>query len=366
VAGCNNYHSEQGDYATATGTELRALLGDGWTVDGNSNVVPATATLGTKCINIADGIEHGTLTCPSTSVPGTAVTLTFTPNEYYVVTSATYNDGTNHAITPQNGIYRFTMPDHDVTVSATFGLDPAAIGYVAYNAEANMYESLLRLSPTAVGNNTTTLGSTGNETWYVVNGNVAVSNRMEVQGTVNLILADGSMLAAQRGITVHSGNTLVIYGQEDGTGKLIATGTQVNGSGSEAAAIGTVESNTGGTIIVHGGNVSATGYEWTAGIGGGVRGGGCTTIFYGGTTHAKTAAANYGDSEAIGHGSSGIGSGSKTIIDGLRVRVGSSATPVASGSRVGSLSNKTEVTIEPCTTGTATTAPTAACSTTIP
>ena len=45
------------------------------------------------------------------------VTLTVTPNEGYAVKSVKYNDT---EITPVNGVYSFTMPAEDVTVSAEF------------------------------------------------------------------------------------------------------------------------------------------------------------------------------------------------------------------------------------------------------
>ena len=49
---------------------------------------------------------------------------------------------------------------------------------------------------------------------------VTIKGRVEVTGTVNLILCDGATLIAWKGITVPKGATLNIYGQSAGTGRL--------------------------------------------------------------------------------------------------------------------------------------------------
>ena len=52
----------------------------------------------------------------------TTVTLNFT--EGYTVSDVSYNDGTAHAVTPTAGVYSFTMPAADATVSATLTTIP--------------------------------------------------------------------------------------------------------------------------------------------------------------------------------------------------------------------------------------------------
>ena len=63
--------------------------------------------------------------------------------------------------------------------------------------------------------------------WYLVSGNVEISDRIKVSGTVNLILLDGCTLEAKKGIELTKGNTLNIYAQSEGanagTLKAIAT-----------------------------------------------------------------------------------------------------------------------------------------------
>ena len=47
-------------------------------------------------------------------------TVTLAPQAGYAITAASYNDGSeDHEITPDNGVYPFTMPANDVTVTAT-------------------------------------------------------------------------------------------------------------------------------------------------------------------------------------------------------------------------------------------------------
>lgn len=58
----------------------------------------------------------------------------------------------------------------------------------------------------------------------MVNGAVTASEPITVSGEVNLILADGCTLNAQKGIVVTTGNSLTIYAQSAGSGSLTATG----------------------------------------------------------------------------------------------------------------------------------------------
>jgi len=218
--------------------------------------------------------------------------------------------------------------------------------YLAYNTSTHDYEILTANSYTVVTSSTTTMGAAGTETWYMVSSNVTISSRITVNGTVHLILCDGATLTASQGITVSSGNTLNIYGQTAGTGALNATGVKVGGDGTEAAAIGSVGilANVFGSVNIHGGHITADGAGWSAGIGGGVNGGGGSVAIYGGTVNAT---GHDGTAEAIGCGSSGADV-SKTLADGLRVTTNNNSTPVAYSNRVSSLSEKI-VTVEPCT-----------------
>ena len=96
--------------------------------------------------------------------------------------------------------------------------------------------------------------------WYVLESDVTIESRIQVSGTVNLVLKDGYTLTATAGIST-SGATLNIYGQTAGTGKLVATGADYN------AAIGGNGSSACGTIVIAGGTIQATGGKQAPGIG---------------------------------------------------------------------------------------------------
>lgn len=70
-------------------------------------------------INIDSNIQNGTISAsPASAAEGTEVMLTVTPDEGYKIASVKVD---NEVITAdESGQYKFTMPDHDVTVSATF------------------------------------------------------------------------------------------------------------------------------------------------------------------------------------------------------------------------------------------------------
>ena len=83
-------------------------------------------------------------------------------------------------------------------------------------------------------------------TWYVVTEDVTFEKRIEISGTVNLVLCDGATLTAKQGISVNSdeygyyNSALNIYAQSRGTGALYAgttdgTSTTMNDSPQNAA-----------------------------------------------------------------------------------------------------------------------------------
>ena len=127
--------------------------------------------------------------------------------------------------------------------------------------------------------------------WYVVSNSVTVSSRITVTGTANLILRDGATLTASKGITVNSGNTINIYAQSAGTGELNA------GSDTSVASIGGgARYQSGGTVNIHGGKITATGGSNASGIGGALDGGNGEVNIYSGevTARGKNNAAGIG------------------------------------------------------------------------
>lgn len=112
-----------------------------------------------------------------------------------------------------------------------------------------------------------TTGTKWESGWYYVQGDVTLGSRVEVSGDVKLILCDGAKLTVNDGIrVVLSGNTFTIYAQSVETsaslGKLIAQAPDAYSAGIGEEVWG------GGTIIIHGGDITATGGKFRAGIGG--------------------------------------------------------------------------------------------------
>ena len=107
--------------------------------------------------------------------------------------------------------------------------------------------------------------------WYAVEGTVTGDNRIEVQGTVNLILEDGCSFTVNGGIEVNEGNALTIWGQQEGNGELKAQNV-----GNYCAGIGGGDGKSGGNITINGGIIQSKGRYRGAGIGGGASGAGGT------------------------------------------------------------------------------------------
>ena len=196
--------------------------------------------------------------------------------------------------------------------------------------------------------------------WYVVKDDVTIKHRIDaanittritVNGTANLILMDGKTLTS--GVTVRNGNTLNIYGQSAGTGKLCANSGTYSGIGGEpqysgfdiipgsgscgtinihggtveaqsndSAAIGGYDSFAGGEVTIYGGTVTAWSNADGAGIGGGgdntgapggTGGSGGTVTIYGGTVNATGGTGIGGGATNYGTGGAG---GTVTIYGG--------------------------------------------------
>lgn len=122
----------------------------------------------------------------------------------------------------------------------------------------------LKVVQASIIDNSTTIISNG---WYIVQGNITTVN-LAVTGTVNLILSDGSILNAtatghNAGINLENNNTLNIYGQSSGSGKLISKGSgKGSGIGGNGGADGgpfksPENGKNCGNLNIFGGNINA-------------------------------------------------------------------------------------------------------------
>ena len=155
-------------------------------------------------------------------------------------------------------------------------------------------------------NNTEWNASDENNGWYVVSGEVTIGKkeapqRVTVSGDVHLILANDAKLTVNGGISVNAGNSLTVYAQPAENDKTTGSLTVENVEEGNAGIGGDVQQS-GDTITINGGEITATGGTSGSGIGGGSKinvSGGTITINGGEIT------ANGGDNGA------GIGGGSQ-------------------------------------------------------
>ncbi|MBR5091581.1 MAG: InlB B-repeat-containing protein [Ruminiclostridium sp.] len=199
----------------------------------------------------------------------------------------------------------FANAENGVAYSSNTTVSTAALNNVTLKA-ANLIESY-----------TTNL----NGGTYVVSGSTNVPNRLNVYGNVTILLAKNATLRADEGITVDSGNTLTIAGEngrvfagtsngstftamdnDAGIGSsrgartgniIIKSGTVYANGGRNAAGIG----GNGSSVQITGGNVTANGGTYGAGIGSGYGDNGSDVTITGGNVTAK------GGSNAAGIGS---------------------------------------------------------------
>ena len=152
--------------------------------------------------------------------------------------------------------------------------------------------------------------------WYAVQGEIEAEQLLVSSGEVNLVLCDGSILTAEKGIIVHSGASLNIWAQADYSGRLIATGSADEGSLSNGnAGIGGDTASAGGcgNISINGGHVTAVGGRGASGIG--TNGGSSNITINGGADGSRTFVTARSENQGVAIGGNG-GSGTVTINGG--------------------------------------------------
>ena len=146
------------------------------------------------------------------------------------------------------GSYTLTVPAEDVTINASLSAK-----YIAANGtEQTCTDCTLVESSTG---STVMLGTDGEEHWFVVSGDVSITNTgdgaLRFNGAARLILCDGASLTLSGSWPLKVIGNLVIYGQSQGTGSLTAEGS----TAIEVDSYGTIDDN--GTLTINGGNVTA-------------------------------------------------------------------------------------------------------------
>ena len=111
-------------------------------------------------------------------------------------------------------------------------------------------------------------GSQGEKWYYVKQDKTFGSRRLIAKGKVHLVIPDGVTLTLKNGLQVNESDNaeLHLHGQQGDNGKLIAECAE-----NKSAGIGGSKEESSGTIVIHGGNITAKGNEHSSGIGAGGR-----------------------------------------------------------------------------------------------
>ena len=258
----------------------------------------------------------GNVYYPLTIVDGTAEgsDVSTYKNQLYGRADGTITlSGTN--IPAGQVIGSWTCSDDTVTVTnSTFTMPAKALTFTPnYLTAVTYWDPVNQKNETAVCNviltkNNSDKYKTLKDGWYAIEGNIAARKiwRITIMGDVNLILKDDCTFNVVRGISVNQGNTLTIWGQQEGNGALT-----VSSPAGLNAGIGGDNGETAGKIKINGGNISVKGGANAAGIGGGNGGGGGTIIITGGKVNAEG-----------GVNATGIGGGNGKGRANIRIRGG--------------------------------------------
>ena len=198
----------------------------------NSCSIYAIRFAPTRSITISDAIEHGTVSVNATAEEDETVTLTIVPDGGYELDALTVKDASNNTVSTTEVTagteYTFTMPDANVTVTATFkaATTPATqytltIGEMtngkiqigSSDASTTAYNENTELTLTAVANSGYELDKwTDGSNELTVNDKNIVSvngNTLKVRMTKNFTVVATFKIAETPAITVQKPNITV-------------------------------------------------------------------------------------------------------------------------------------------------------------
>ena len=258
-------------YADGSGHYYGGTLSDG---DKAAIAGQAISPVAAYSVSIADGIANGSVTVArSYAAAGENVILNVKPNMGYAVESVSYNDGSDHEITPVGDVYSFVMPATAVTVSATFSASTSfdTATDVSYIDADGMEQK----APTV--NLLTSASTELLAGWYMAASDVTIDGNVLFVGDIHLILKDGVTLTINGELSTSEfdvdangnfvGSDLTIYRQSAGTGRLTTSGIMaktatVNGGVVTSAAGENSLGIFGKDIVINGGQVTATGNSY--------------------------------------------------------------------------------------------------------
>ena len=179
-------------------------------------------------VTVDEAIEHGEVTVSKSSAnEGDVITVTATPATGYELTALSYNDGSDHAITATDGVYSFSMPAGNVTVTATFtksstGDDTGTNKYQKVSAIESGKKYIIvpakyqsAMSATGNAKNEKLLESTNvtfaDDIATVTGDDVAVLTITSVDGEYSFVDKDGKYLTLSGGGNVSLGTSEISY-----------------------------------------------------------------------------------------------------------------------------------------------------------
>ena len=260
-----------------------------YVINGSLDLKGGTITAGTLAVNGGYiNLAGATVEASMYGAPKSDVTIA-TGITYYDGQGSVYNNGKIADPTDLNGKKLRTY-------------DYRTVSYV----KADGTSATVDARPLQGSTQDVILGSDGATTWYVVNSNVNYE-AITLIGNVNIILCDGKTMTSDgRSASAIRGNnnSLTIYGQTAGTGKLEAQSGEGSGISSGAITIngGNVRAtasnnaiNASGDITINGGNVRAMGDSY------GIKAGGNITLGWTNATD-RIKASSYDGSVTIADG----------------------------------------------------------------
>ena len=185
-------------------------------------------------ITCATGLQHGSVSAPESAMEGTTVAISATPEPGYMVgTYTVYRTGSPSTTVTVSSNGTFTMPDYDVTVSATFVENNTyydiALGTVSHgniNASETSAKSGTSITLTATPNSGYSLYA-----WYVfktgdmgttvnVSGNSFVMPAFDVTVMASFVQgsANGDFVKVTSAPADWSGEYILVYEQNTTTG----------------------------------------------------------------------------------------------------------------------------------------------------
>jgi len=143
----------------------------------------ASVTYGMNCITYATGLEHGTVSGASGATVGAAIEPTITPDEGYEIDTLTVTGENSTPVTVADDNLSFTMPEDNVTVSATFKLKDYAVGGTFTNGAVTAQKNNEDVTTANYGDSIT-LVVTPDE-GYAISGSVTVTDAESNPVTLN-------------------------------------------------------------------------------------------------------------------------------------------------------------------------------------